>query len=288
MNKIRIPYFAFCSVIVVFAMFFMFSCGPKSRKGDVLVASVGDKRLYLSEMNGIFPKEGTKEDSLALARLFIDNWVKTMLLLNKAELNLTSEELNIVREIETYRASLLIYKYEERMLQEKLDTMVYDFEIRRYYEANTASFSISDYAVRAAFIKLPRNAPELWNVRRLISSVRENDIQILIDYCRRYAVRYDFFDDEWIYWANVEMEFPQQEAATRQMRFSTRIEQEDDDFIYLVHIRERRAPGETAPLVFVRDRIKSIIINQRKLQFISELHRDIYNDALARRQFNVY
>ena len=281
----NLPFFLMCCL---FASIFLIasSCDAKKRKDDQIVAKVGDKYLYFSDMEGIFSKGSSKEDSLALARLYIDNWVKTKLLLKRAELNLSTTELNVNKEIENYRSSLLIYKYEERMLQEKLDTMIHEYELMRYYESNIANFSSNEYVVRAVYIKLPRGAPALWNVRRWYA--REDDMQELTDYCQIHAVKYDFFDNSWVRWADIEGELPQKEAATRQMRNYNRIEQEDDDYIYFVHIRERRAPGDAAPLVFVRDKVKSIIINQRKLKFISELQREIYNDALAKKQFEIF
>ena len=284
----NVSYSVLWCVIIASVALAVPSCNLKIRKDDMAVAKVGDKYLYFSDIRGIFPKDCSKEDSLTLARLYIDNWIKTRLLVQKAELNLSADELDVSDEIETYRSSLLIYKYEDHMLQEKLDTVVHDYEIRRYYESNIANFSVEEHVVRAVYVKLPKDAPELWNLRRWIASVREDDIQALTDYCRRYAVRYNFFDDDWVRWTQLEREFPQREAATRQMRLSNRIEQEDEDFFYFVHIREKRAPGELAPLVFVSDKVKSIIMNQRKLKFISELQRDIYNDALAKKQFEIF
>ena len=275
-------------LIVTFVIVIVFSCGSRARKGDTVVAKVGDKCLYLSEMLNVFPKECTKEDSLTLAKLYIDNWIKTRLLLKKAELNLSVEELNISEEIEKYRTDLLIYKYEDRMLQEKLDTTVFDSEIKRFYETNIANFSSDDYVVRAVYIKLSADAPAIWNVRRWMASVNEDDIQNLTDYCRRYAAKYNFFDDEWVLWSNIEMELPYKDAATRTMKQNDRIEQQDGRFIYLVHIREKRAPGDAAPLAFVKNKVKSIIINKRKVKFISELERNIYNDGLAKKQFEIF
>ena len=274
--------------IIAFVGLMLSSCNIKNRKDKIVVAKVGDRYLYFDDMSEIFPKGCSKEDSLALAKLYVDNWIKTKLLVKKAELNLSTVELNVSDEIETYRSSLLIYKYVDRMLQEKLDTIVNEHEIKRYYESNISNFSAEEYVVRAVYIKLPKDAPNLWNVRRWYVSARESDLRELIDHCRRHAVIFNFFNDAWLHWTDIEIELPQQEAATRQIRYSNRIEQEDDDFIYFVHIREKRAPGETAPLLFVKDKVKSIIINQRKLKFISELQQDLYNDALAKRQFEIF
>ena len=285
-SQLKIPEFVWCCMCA--CILIVSSCTSKTRKNDTIVAKVGDKRLYFSEMCDIFPKMCSKDDSLALAKLYVDNWIKTRLLLKKAELNLSAEQLDVTEDIETYRTSLLIYKYEDLLLREKLDTVVLGTEVQRYYEDNKANFSSEEYVVRAVYIKLPVNAPTLWNVRRWYVSDREKDIQDLTDYCRSHAARYDLFDDEWIQWVNIERELPQKEAATKRMIQYDQIEQQDGDFIYFVHIKEKRVPGDTAPLVFVKDKVKSIIINKRKLKFISELERNIYDDALAENQFEIY
>ena len=279
--------FILCGIIISIC-WTLFSCSPNARKNDKAVAKVGDKYLYFSDMSDIFPIDCSHDDSLSLAKLYIDNWIKTRLLLKKAELNLSGEQLNISEEIETYRTSLLIYKYEDQLLQEKLDTVVQESEIQSYYEANIDNFSSEEYVIKAVYIKLPVNAPTLWNVRRWYISDREKDIQDLTDYCRTHAVKYDFFDDEWIRWVNIENELPNKDLATRHLAQYDRIEQQDENFIYLVRIKEKRAPGDTAPLAFVKDKVKSIIINKRKLKFISELERNVYNDALVKNQFEIF
>ena len=287
-SQSKITRFLLSGICIWGIVLILFSCTIKNRKNDKIVAQVGDKYLYFSEMSGIFPKMSSKEDSLALAKQYIDNWIKARLLLKKAELNLSKDQLDISKEIETYRTSLLIFKYEDLLLREKLDTVVLDSEIQRYYEANKANFSLDEYAVRAVFVKLPANAPTLWRVRGWMTSDREKDIEDLTDYCRNLSAIYEHFDDEWVQWAIIEKELPQREAATRRMTQNDFLEYQDDDFIYFVRIRERRASGDTAPLVFVKNKVKSIIINKRKLKFISELERDIYDDALAKNQFKIY
>ena len=275
---------------IVSVVILTFSCSPKTGNNDYAVAKVDEKYLYFSEMSDIFPKDCSKNDSIDLAKLYIDHWIKTRLLLKKAELNLSKEQLNINKEIETYRTSLLIYKYENWLLQEKLDTAVYISEIQKYYDDHKDNFSTDEYAVKAIYIKLPANAPSLWNVRRWLTSGSEKDVQDLTDYCRTNAVQFDFFDDEWVKWATIEKELPHRETATKQLTQNNHnlIEQRDEGFVYFVRIRERKAPDDTAPLTFVKDQIKDIIINKRKLNYISELEQNIYNEALTKNQFEIY
>jgi hypothetical protein len=173
-------------------------------------------------------------------------------------------------------------------LQEKLDTTVRDSEIQSYYNANLANFSSDEYAVKAVYVKLPVSVPNQWTVRRWLTSDNERDIQDLTNYCRTNGFQLEFFDDEWVRWAIIEAEFPNKEAATRQLAQNDLVNQQDNEFIYLVRIKEKRAPGDPAPLAFVKDKVKSIIINKRKVKYISELEQNIYNEALAKNQFEIY
>ncbi len=264
------------------------ACTKTSKKGNKPVAKVGDKYLYFSQMDHIFPKGSTPEDSLSLAKLYIDNWIKTQLLLRKAELNLTEDQSDISEELETYRTSLLIYKYEEQLLGNKLDTAVSKTEIQNYYEANTANFLLDEYAVKALYLKIPVDAPNIKDVKRWYVSDREKDIQDLTHYCYNYANKFDFFNDDWVLWSEIEKVLPQKEAATKLVAQSNKIEQEDNGFIYLVYIKEKRGTGEVTPLNIIKDKVKNIIINKRKLNFISELEYNIYNDALVKKQFEIY
>ncbi|MDR2038752.1 MAG: hypothetical protein LBQ60_12590 [Bacteroidales bacterium] len=276
--------------IGIYFLFFILllqACSTDSKE-DRVVAKVFNKNLYFSDIRHIFPKGSSKEDSLSMARLYIDKWISTQLLLRKAEINLSKEQLDISKEIETYRTSLLIYKYEDQMLYEKLDTTISGDEIQDYYDNNTANFILNEFVVKALYIQLPADAPNVYNVKRWYISDKEKDIQSLTEYCSTYALRCDFFNDDWIFWSDIEKELPQPEAASKQIVNGNRIEQQNDKFIFLVNIKEKKGPGDIVPLAFVREKVKNIIINKRKLDFISNLEKKIYSDALKKKQFEIY
>ncbi|MDR1865397.1 MAG: hypothetical protein LBR08_07480 [Bacteroidales bacterium] len=262
------------------------SCMPKQQ--NRIVATVLNKSLYYEDIKHIFPENATAEDSITRAKLYIDKWIATQLLLHKAELNLSKEQLDISKEMETYRTSLLIYKYEDRMLHEKLDTAVSDREIQDYYENNSANFILDETAVRALYICLPANAPNLHNVRRWYVSDKQKDVEELSEYCALNALVFENFNDDWALWRDVAERIPQAEEATRRMQYAGRMEFQDERMVYFLHVREKKLKGEVAPLTFVREKIKYIIINKRKVEFITQLEKSIYNDALSRKQFEIY
>ncbi|MDR1672923.1 MAG: hypothetical protein LBS09_05635 [Bacteroidales bacterium] len=258
-----------------------------SEQSDKIVATVFNKTLRFSDIKHIFPKEATKDDSATLAKMYIDKWIETQLLLNKAELNLTKEQLDISKEMETYRTSLLIYKYEDLMLHEKLDTVVFGEEIRQYYDNYSANFIMDEYAVQALLLRLSVNAPNLGNVKRWSASSKEEDMRNLTEYCAAHAVVFENFNDEWVMWQDVAKKLPQQ-AEYGKIPVNNRLEIQDGQTLYLLHIKERKSPGDIAPQALVVEKIKNIILNKRKVSFITNLEQKIYNDALSKNQFKIY
>ena len=46
--------------------------------------------------------------------------------------------------------------------------------------------------------------------------------------------------------------------------------------------------GDTAPLEYLKPTIDQIVINQRKLELIKQLEKDITQDAIKNKQFEIY
>ena len=57
---------------------------------------------------------------------------------------------------------------------------------------------------------------------------------------------------------------------------------------YFVEILEHRMSEGISPLTLVEDRVRSIIINQRKLQLIERMRQDLYTYAVDKHEVEVY
>jgi hypothetical protein len=255
----------------------------------IAVAQVYDTYLYLSDIQNIFPDKVTKEDSLALAQSYINTWIKNQLILNKAELNLTPEQLDIKKQIDAYRSSLLIYKYEDQMVRERLDTLVKEAEIEEYYNQNTSNFILDENLVKALYLKIPKTAPNINDVKLWYKSQDKEYLKKLDSYCYNYASKYSYFDENWLSFSLLKKELPLKiENDEELIKNNKYIEQEDDGFYYFVYLKENKLVGSLAPLTYVKSRIKDIIINKRKVKFLADLENEIYNDAQDHKHFNVF
>ena len=271
-------------------LFVISSCtNLDTRNKEKPLASVYEENLYLSEIRDIFPSSLSRQDSVLILQNYIDKWIRKQLILQKAELNLSEEQKDVRQQIEEYRSSLLIFKYEQNLILQKLDTLILPEQIEAYYNENSSNFILDEIIVKALFIKLPSDAPELYRVRQLYRSEREDDFQQLESYCYQYAVKYDYFNEDWIPFESITDELPDEIRNPESfLRYNRYIEQQDSAFTYFINLREHIPASSVSPPEYVEAKIRSIILNQRKVRFVKELENNIYLDALNKGNFTIY
>lgn len=255
--------------------------------GQDPVAKVGSKYLYQSDFEDIFPKGIAPRDSVSIAKKFIDNWIRKELILRKAELNLPDKEKNFEKEIADYRASLIIFKYQQQLLNQKLDTLITAREVNNYYDQNLSNFILSQNAMKGMFIKVPRGAPNIDKIKNWYRN--ENDTPLLENYGYQFAVKYDYFNDDWIYFDVLLREIPIEiNDQERFLRNNSFIEINDSLYYYFAGIKEYKIKNSVAPLSLVEENIRNIIVNKRKLEFLQNLEKNVYNEALSKNLFELY
>ena len=280
--RITIPLFLLLSV----------SCSNAGREPDrVAVAQAGDRMLYLDEIPAGLVVDGMSEaDSISAVQSFIRQWSRKELLALKAEENLTPEyKAEVNRQLDEMRNNLLIYQYQQQTLIQKLDTMVTDSELQDYYVGNLTTFTLTSNLVKALFIKVPATAPDLDRIRALYRSTEPSDMNALQELCSRYALRYDDYGDEWIPFTSLLLEVPLESASQEQwLERNHAVEMKDDQFVYFVAIREYKLRNSVAPFDYIRGQVKTIILNNRRNDFLQKLEDGIYNEAVRNSTLKVF
>lgn len=275
---------------IFIALLFLVACNPSGNEiEEKPLAKVYDSYLYESELKELFASNISKDDSVVIARNYINDWIKKQLLVKKAELNLSEETKDIEKQIEDYRSSLLIFKYKQELIKQKLDTVVTDTEIEEYYNEYSANFVLNHNIVKVLYLKISKEAPEIEKVRWWYKSNSSENKSRLEDYCYQYATKFDNFNDEWIPFNNILLEIPTNISdQERFLKVQKYIETEDDLFHYFVKINEYNLKSTVQPLEYAHLKIKSIILNKRKFKFIEDLENKVYNEALNHNEFIIY
>jgi hypothetical protein len=277
-------------LLMSFVIFIISACGNNEPAIRVPVAEVGKVVLYYDELPQLIQHGINESDSIALIQNYINKWAKRELLLQRAEENLSQETKNeISRQMEETRANLVIYQYQRQMMLEKMDTVLTEPELENYYAANDKSFILNSNIIKALFIKLPAETPDMEKIKRLARSNDQNDLQQLESICYQFAEKFDDFNEDWVLMDRLSMELPQEiENEESFLRRTTFFESSDSLSVYLISIRDYRLRSTLAPFEYVRDDIKRIIINSRRFEFIQSLENAIYNEALKENSFKIY
>ncbi len=275
-------------IMTFLALLIVFGCS-NTKSNDKVLAEVGSKKLYLSDVSAVLPNDLDLADSSLMADDYIKKWVKQELILLKAEENLSSQQKNLEKEMEEYRNSLIIYKYKNNLMAQRMDTTVSETEINDYYENNADNFKLNTNIVKAIFIKIPGDLSNPERLKAMCSDTSDTGINELREYCVQYAKAFDIFTDHWVDFRLVTKNLPEQVENTGQfLRQNSVIEMNDSDYYYLVSIVDYKLKNDQAPREYVRDNIKNLILNRRKIDFLKELESTIYSEGLRKNNFKIY
>ena len=253
------------------------------------VAEVGAAKLYRSELNKLIPKGVSKDDSIRLAKSYINTWALEQVFLAVAEEQLSKSEKDVTKELEEYRMSLLKYRYEQLYVNERLDTAVSDDKVEEYYAAHEDRFILQRPVVKARFLMISGESPSLPKIRKKMASDEVQDLLDADSLAYSSALKFMTWGNEWIDAALLSREFGMDHADMLRSMNGKWIERKDTaGVVSLAYISEQIRAGELAPLDYCAPSIKDMIISSRKQSLITSLERDLLNDARKNGQFVIY
>lgn len=255
-----------------------------------VIAEVFDKQLYEHDIRGIVPENTSSQDSASIISRYVKSWVKKQLLINEAAARIDFDEVELERKILDYRYALMVYEYEKYYIGQALDKEVTEEEIKDFYNQNIANFELKQNIIRGIFIKIPKEAPKIERLKKLIHSNKEKDVRDLKSYCFRFATSYSLDDSLWVNFDEVIKNTPLMGIPNKIqfLKENDYIESEDKDYLYFIKIFEYKISDQISPLQFVKDEIENIIINKRKLKLSNQLEEKIYNQAKKNNDFKIY
>ncbi|HML70684.1 MAG: peptidyl-prolyl cis-trans isomerase [Bacteroidota bacterium] len=260
----------------------LFACKKaiQTDEPDALV-KVNDRILTRNEVESLIPKGTTSADSLLLAESYIKKWIKDELVLKIAQRNLGSDKETIDKLVDAYRRSLLRYRYQEKLIQEKLSDEIQESDVLTYYDTNKEKFVLDKNLIKGLFLKVPADAPNLSEVKTWYKSGNVASLEKIEKYSIQNAAIYEYFFDKWVDFDEIRNNIPNQISNPESfLRTNKTLEVTDSSFCYLLNIRQVLLKGQVEPFEYAEPRIREILINQRKLDFIKEFEEELYNDAL--------
>jgi len=261
---------------LIVSLFFLISCSISTEnESEDSVLSYNEHNLNLKELLNYLPKDLSVDDSLKWVKQFEKTWLRNQIIIQKSEKELPKKELDIELELLQYKSDLLLYKYENFYIKNKINTQVSNSEIENFYKENKSVLLSLNPLVKATYIVIPNTVRDKYKVRQWLVSSREKDADRLKLYCFHNAKVFDDFDGEWIALEKLRLMSASDKLRVNRGIENRVIEQKNDSVTHYIFIDELVKKGEVMPLDYARDEIVKIIINKRKNILENELNQKL-------------
>ncbi len=260
---------------------------PKKPKA---IARVGESYLFQDDIVDLVPKGTSKKDSIAIVKAFIDRWATQKLLFEAAQRNIGKDKVSEFNAlIDQYKVDLYTKDYIESLVIRQIDTVVTEVQIEAYYAKNKQYFKNSSELVKLRYINLVKENPKFAKIKSKFSSFTKKDRKELEQLAVQFK-SYAFNDSIWVDINQVYEKIPFINLENKQKYISSgmNFQYPDSTTVWLVKVNNVLPKDSPTPLEFLKPTIKQIIINNRKLDLINTIEKEITNDAIKDNKYEIY
>jgi hypothetical protein len=269
---------------IIFASLIIFSC--KNSVDKNILASAFDKNLYYDDV--VLELPSNIIDTSLFIEKYIEEWVSDQVMLKQALINIDEDDY-IDASVEKFKNSLLIFEYQKELINKNFDTTISYVEILDYYNNNIDKFKLDQDIFKGRLVIIDKNAPNLKSLYNNFKSNDDDEIDDLISYCMLYALEYYVNDSSWNYFSPIKRKLPKNISETKIFYSKRKYDiVEDDNFLYLLFIKDFKFKGSISPFSVEKDKIKSLILNENKISYIKMLEKNIVNDAKLSNDIKIY
>lgn len=274
-----------------FVLFLFISCDYfnfKQKKDNTsnIIATVNTEKLFKTDLEDVLPKNISSTDSVFFVKSFINDWAIQQLLLKKASDNSSLDVLNeIERLVKDYKESLLINKYKEELIKQRLDTIIGNKQIEQYYLINKDNFKLNEELIKIKYLHFGTDVKDGEEFINLFKSEKIEDLEELEK--SQLSFRFhNFNDSSWVTLDNVILKLPfTKETLLKKTKFAKK---EDSLGVYLISIKDVLKTNQIAPKNYIEPTIKKLILHKRKIELIRNIENTLLQDATKNNNFKTY
>lgn len=255
----------------------------KVKEGDILLASVENRLMYYSDIEGMLTASSA-QDSLAQLNAYIEAWLVRNVVLNEAEKKI-SQDLDIDKLVEDYKSSLLLHNYRQALIQKDLDTIITKAQVKEYYDKNKEQYLLAETICKVRIVKIPDNAKR---IELFYKNWKKNDTAYIEKYTLENAIFDSKNDKGWNTVDHYLSYLPKDRFKIRDFSRKGDIQKHDKTFEYFIKVVDFKNQNEVPPLSYVREQMRKVIINQRKKDLLKKIESNLYQNYLQANKIKVY
>jgi hypothetical protein len=273
-------------IVISITTLLLYSCNNKSG-GKEPIASAGGKYLYKEDIENIFLAEMSKEDSAAAVEKHIRSWATDILMYEQAQKNIKNEE-EIASLLENYRRTLLIYEYQLQLVKKRLNNSVAPEDMKSYYQNNPQLFRLNEVLIKGIFLKVSNQAPDIDALRSLVIYSRDKDLDQIESLSIKNAAKFEHFSEKWHPLQEIQRKSPIRVENKESLKHRPFHEGRDSLSTYFLFVREYKLEGEQEPLDYAESKIRGILLEQRKNDFLKQFSEKLYEEGVKKGKVTLY
>ncbi len=256
---------------------------------DSVVAKVGKHKLYKSDVVKLIPAGLPEQDSLSMARQYIESWASDHVFLDIAEQQLSEEEKDVKEELENYRRSLLKYRYEQLYVAQRLSRDVSEEEVKSYYDAHLKNYILDLPIAKCRVLRVASESPYKDHLKGLLTTNDPSMLAELDSLSYVLADKYIDYSDEWVNLVDLGRQVGVDYGTILSKMQRNYVELNDESGkLYMIYFVDYMRSGLQAPVEFCEQSIKETLLSLRKRKLILDLEQDLLEQARQSGEFVIY
>lgn len=230
-----------------------------------MVASVGNMELLESEVLIMMKHLGQDPKDEKQFNSFIEQWTETALYEIELKERYPEKYKVIDQRANSFRGDHARFELEELSLLSKIDTVITKEEVQAYYDEHKEEFVLTDYLVRALYLKIPEGQDfKKKNIHIKYLLKNNKDLEEVNSYAKLYAENFYFNDSSWIYFSELTKDIPMKRFNKDNIVLNrTKTYFSEGEYTYFLNILDYQLKDDVPPIDFLENEIKTIVLNQR-------------------------
>lgn len=249
------------------------------------LARVGRNELTTTEVKQAIPSNLKGEDSVVFAKHYIDKWLVRQLKIEEADELFSTSVNDIEKMVEDYRQTLLTSKVDQYYVDKLMNNELSDDDIANYYNTHKSDFTLDRTLVKGRILCFDgsyRQSKRLKEQMRKATS-SPTDAKTFSDVCEKNGFVLTDYSSAWVNFSDFLANLP----TTRSQDYHPLLdklgiqEMEANDTRYYFDFTSVCRKGNVAPLEFVSENIRRILLTQRRSEIIKAHEEEIIKRAAA-------
>ena len=274
-------------ILYILLVLVLFSCNNFKDDKSQNIAKYKDQILKKSQLNELV-RESNYEDSIIITNKLINEWAVNKILIEKAELNLTAQDLSSLDKlVEKYKSELYSTAYLDALINSSINSEIDTTEIENLYKKNIDLFKLKDNIYKVVFVKIPKDFSDISDVRNKLRNFKNN--QKFLDSISYRFSDYSLDTNSWRTENDLKKIFlflnNQKLNSLKNYSF---LQTKDSLNLHLIKVIKFKKIGSYAPIDYVFPTLEYMLINQRKKKLKQLIKTDLIKNAIQNNELETF